>query len=162
MGDNPKWRGSEETRDRRRDYIRVNFPKGSMGFVAEDLDLVIRHHGSTFNTDADGAVRLIECKVGTGEFSHSKRMTFGLLDNICRSSAMANRYEGFYLVYSQTECWAEAPFIVVNGWQLTHDQFQAWMMRRLNVPSIKPNEIPAKVSQWARVPKIQKREKQTL
>lgn len=153
----PKWRGATALCDQRREYIRQNCPKGSDGFVAEDLDLVVRHFGPHFNQDAKGKLRLIECKVGVGEFSASKRMTFGLLDEMCRSSNMRDRYEGFFLVYSEKESWADVSHINVNGFALTHEQFGQWMNRKLRVPCIQPQSVPKNLSAWSVIPEIKQR-----
>jgi hypothetical protein len=147
-----QWRGDPNLRDAKREFIRRNLPSGRDGFVAEDIDLVIRHFSNRYDQDSAGRLRLTEVKVARGMFRTSKAMTLGLLDAICRSSDMAERYEGFFLIYTETDNWDECDLFVVNGIELSRDSFIAWLNGELNLRPVLPKNVPTNVAKWRRQP----------
>jgi hypothetical protein len=86
-----------------RDHMRRRFPSGADGFVPEDIDLIIRRYGVRYHLDAEGVLRLLEMKWrpgfnGAAVLGLAQHRTFSLLDEMCSSSAIADRYEGFFVV----------------------------------------------------------------
>lgn len=143
-----EWRGPEELRDPRREFIRRHLPSGSNGFIAEDLDLVLRTYGSNFHQDADGCLMLVELKTGIGTFGVSKRKTLGLFDDICRRSEMVARYRGFYVVYSPTNDWETETTFRVNGHTLDQNEFIGWMLGIIHVDPVRPCAVPSNIANW--------------
>lgn len=146
----PQWRGPEHLIDDRRQFIRENMPSGKEGFVAEDLDLVIKYFGSNFSTDRDGFIKIIELKVGIGIFGTAQKETMGLLDKMCRTSEYSERYLGFFLVYSPSCEWEKEEFITVNGFDLSQNEFKQWLLKQKHIEPIEPRYIPKEVSKWHR------------
>ena len=149
----PEWRGRKELEDPRRKYIRKNCPEGEKGFVAEDLDLVLRRFD--FNgPDREGRFRLVELKVAYGVFKTSQQRTFGLLDKVLKNSNELGKYAGFYIVYSETEFWDELDQFTVNGWDLTKGQFNEWLNWNLDIEPINPNGniVRTEIYKWHRGP----------
>jgi hypothetical protein len=145
----PKWRGDEADLCPRRQYIRDNCPEGEQGFVAEDVDLLLRYFGPR-GIDPWGKMKLIEFKVANGVFMTAQQRTFGLLDRILKTSCEAERYLGFYLVYTETELWDDLDVFTVNGWDLTKQQFNSWLKNELHIDPIDPygNVVQSKVWNW--------------
>ena len=143
----------DATNDPRREFIRREMVNGDQGFVAEDLDLVLRVYGEEFGTDYLGKFRLVELKSYTGTFNSSQQKTLGVMDRMLKESPESFRYHGFYIVYSQTEKWKELDSITVNGWDLTKEQFLRWMKWELEIPSVSPfNQVPEKTWNWHKGP----------
>jgi hypothetical protein len=106
-----------------REYIRRQLPAGSAGFVAEDLDLVIRHYGATYNLDDTGRLMLCELKYGRAPIDYAQRRTFGLLHQLLRQAdPNRDRYLGFFVIHYDHPDWSLARF-TVNGMPRTHAQF---------------------------------------
>jgi hypothetical protein len=145
-----RWRGQATLIDPKREFIRKHLPSGRQGFVVEDLDLILRHFGHNYQLDSQGRISLIEIKVGIGTFGPSKAYTFGLLDQMCRSSTMADRYRGFYLIYTETDDWDNAPVMFVNGHHLAADEFKHWLNGDIEIEPIEPTQVPANVKDWKR------------
>jgi hypothetical protein len=143
-----RWRGEATLLDPKREFIRNHMPSGRQGFVVEDLDLILRHFGRNYELDSKGRLSLIEIKVGVGTFGASKAYTLGLLDQMCRSSEMAERYRGFYLVYTETDDWENAQTVSVNGYHLSIADFKQWMNGNLEIEAVKPTDVPVKVRDW--------------
>ena len=119
-----------------REWLRQQLPSGREGFIAEDLDLVVRAYGPRYGLDALGRFRLIELKRGNASLGTSKRMTFGLIDQGLRTGATAERYDGYYVVRT-SEAWDEAQVFNVNGIDLAHGQFRRWL-QKADTEAIKP------------------------
>jgi hypothetical protein len=143
-----EWRGSEEERDPRREYIRKNAPSGSEGFTAEDLDLIITHFGPNYESDEFGRIRLIEIKTGNETMNKSQKYTLALLDRMCRTSRESFRYQGFFLVWAPTKNWEDEQIITVNGYDLTQKQFNLWLKDDLFVEPNNFSYIPKDLSKW--------------
>jgi len=109
-----------------RDFIRSHCPNGRDGFIAEDLDLVLRAFGPTYQTDGRGRIRLVEIKFGNASLGPSKRMTFGLIDEGLRKG-LGPRYDGLYVVRTESRTWEESSSFNVNGTVLDRDEFVAWL-----------------------------------
>lgn len=92
-----------------REYLRTPdlFPKGSDGFVVEDLDLVIRRFGSTiFQLDEIGKFMLCEFKILPATLGKAQWRTFILIDKLLRKSDPSKqRYAGYYLIQTSDPDW---------------------------------------------------------
>lgn len=123
-----RWNGAKERLDERREWIRQSMPSGPDGFVAEDLDLVVRTYGPMFHTDAKGVFMLVELKIGGAPLGASKVRTFGLLHEILRQGdPYRERYRGFFVVRTSSERWSDSTTFDVNGIALTADEFKRWL-----------------------------------
>jgi len=102
-------------------------PNGRDGFVAEDLDLLVRWFGPNFHFDARGGFMLVELKYGNAWIGGAQKMTFGVLDELLRKGdPEGQRYTGFYLVQYDNEDWECARF-KINGVSVTQEQMvQFW------------------------------------
>jgi hypothetical protein len=110
-----------------REYIRRQLPTGSAGFVAEDLDLVIRHYGATYNLDDTGRFMLCELKYGRAPVDYAQRRTFGLLHQLLRTAdPEKQRYLGLYVIHYDHEDWEQANF-TVNGMAVSQERFIAFV-----------------------------------
>lgn len=86
-----------------RRLMRQRMPRGSQGYVPEDLDIVLRVFGPRFRSDAKGKIRLIETKWNPVAdcpvtLKGGQDRTFRLVDEMLSASSLADRYEGFYIV----------------------------------------------------------------
>jgi len=126
------------------------FPGGKEGFIAEDLDLVIRKHGGKYSTDAMGRFSLIEVKHGgcsikdciADEIGFSKEMTFGMIDRLLRKGdPEAKRYEGFFIIRTfKNPEWSKHDTIFnVNSKHVCREDFFKWLNGDLY---IKPYTFP--------------------
>jgi hypothetical protein len=82
-----------------RDLLRKELPNGNAGFVATDLDLLVRWYGPNYELDDRGAFALVEVKHRDACFTHAQSRTFELLDSMLRTSDDADRYRGLYLLH---------------------------------------------------------------
>ena len=115
-----------------REYIRQNLPPGAEGFVAEDLDLIIRNYTQQ---DPKGKFMLIELKYGHTKLNIAQQRTFGLIDKLLKTSSENERYLGFYLVQYPHEDPDKCEYVSVNGVKLTLEEFKAFLKFELQVPS---------------------------
>ena len=82
-----------------REWMRKNMPIGRAGFVAEDLDLIVRRYGSLEHGSSDGKFMLIEIKQCGKTIGYAQKRTFGLIDRLLRlSDPNKEHYIGFYLI----------------------------------------------------------------
>lgn len=143
----------ESTKDHRREYIRREMVDGDKGFIAEDLDLILRVYGDDFQTDYLGKFRMVELKFHEGTFNSSQQKTLGIMDRMLKQSPESFRYGGFFMVYTETENWNDLDVFTVNGWDLTKDQFNRWLEWKLEIPSLSPfNQIPLNTWKWHKGP----------
>jgi len=119
-----------------REFIRDHCPNASQGFVALDLDLLIRHYGHEYGTDAEGKFRLIEIKRNNARPTMAQQRTFRLIDEMLRSTSgdHAHRYEGFFVINTEDD-WDDVEAFTVNGQTLSREQFIAWLNGE---PSVEP------------------------
>lgn len=84
-----------------RETIRQYCPAGTDGFVAEDLDLVVRWHGYR-NTnygqllDDQGRFRFVEVKHGTAPLAPAQKITFRAIAQ--QLGLSSDRFDGYFLV----------------------------------------------------------------
>lgn len=98
-----------------REAIREWMPNGSAGFVATDLDLVLRWFGPAYGTDAAGKFAFVELKHGSASLGTAQRMTFRLINDALRlADPTASRYVGFYVIKSSTDNWVECDDFCIN------------------------------------------------
>jgi len=114
-----------------RDFLREVMPNGREGFVAEDLDLILRWYGPKYHLDSVGLFALVEIKVGNAPISigRSKNMTFGLIDRIIRmgDKDLQKRYRGWYVIVTNSLEWECCDYFWVNGIKLTPSTFIDWL-----------------------------------
>jgi len=133
-----------------RDWIRKNMPSGDAGFVAEDLDLILRVYGNSFHTDNTGKFMLVEQKFGNSWIQHAQRMTFGLLDRLLRQADPEGaRYAGFFILQFSDDDWDKAEF-KINRQPVTREEllsffaFDNGILGRL--PSVSWQEVTSGIS----------------
>lgn len=117
------------------------------GLTVEDLDLVLRRFDPLTHGDA-GRFRLIEHKMGAREVSMGQKMTFGLMDMLCRlADPSSDYYDGWYVLRTrpprddedQLDYLDNVDEFKVNGEGLTLDQFIEWCnFGDIEVPSRPP------------------------
>lgn len=111
-----------------RTFIRRHFPNGREGFVAEDTDLIIRRYGPRYLHDEWGDFMLIEIKHGEALLGPSKLKTFRLIDcALRRGDPNLVRYKGFFVVRTEIDNWDLCRTFDVNHFQLTKEEFVAWL-----------------------------------
>jgi len=121
-----------------REAIRKHFPNGKDGYIAEDLDLVLRKHGNKYNKDAVGCFCLVEIKHGRcdvidgvqDQIGFSKEMTFGLMDRLLKKAdPKMERYQGFYVIrtFGAPEWDNPKTIFSVNGEIMDRDAFFSWL-----------------------------------
>lgn len=110
-----------------REWIRNNMPSGRDGFVAEDLDLVVRLYGPRFHTDATGKFMLIELKHGNTQPAIAQQKTFGLIDALLRKAdPEQKRYLGYFVVNYDNEDWNVSTFRI-NGKPVTLYELKSFL-----------------------------------
>lgn len=121
-----------------RRLMRQRMPRGSAGYVPEDLDIVLRVFGPRYRSDAKGKVRLIETKWNpTADrpvaLKGGQDRTFRLVDEMLRASQLADRYEGFYVVththfeLADGRIWIGRLTSPNEPVEVTPDQFVLWL-----------------------------------
>lgn len=123
-----------------RDAIRRLCPNGSAGFVAEDLDLVIRTFGPDYGSDSTGKFALIEVKFGQTPLGASKAHTFGLIDKLLRDGDPSGaRYLGFFVLRHQIRDerpWGDDDVVDLNGTKMTILELTSWL--QTGTPEVQP------------------------
>ena len=113
-----------------REWLRNKMPNGKMGFVVEDLDLVIRWFGLNYGFDGQGAFMLTELKFGSAQLGIAQEKTFGLMNSLLRAAdPNYERYLGFYLIQYTHEDWDLAEF-KINFECVTREQFMNFWQRK--------------------------------
>ena len=121
-----------------RDYLRSpGWPDGKDGFVVEDLDVVVRHFGNTFHTDAKGRLLLIEQKHPGHWIRTAQEKTFGLMDTLLRKADPERvRYLGYYILQVAFDA-DNAPVFPVrmNKQAMDATEFRKWITGETVIPS---------------------------
>jgi hypothetical protein len=84
-----------------RDYIRAKMPMwgGGNGFVALDMDLILRVYGPQYNSNQIGRFALIELKKGDGDLTTAQYKTFNQMDTMLRvGDVRGDQYAGSYVL----------------------------------------------------------------
>lgn len=117
-----------------REWIRDRFPNGWEGFVAEDLDLVVRTFGTDYGSDAAGRFMLIEAKFRNATIKNAQARTFGLIHGLLRSAdPNRERYIGFYKLGYGDGVDADRP-LWLNNKPMTEDELIEFLnFRRLDI-----------------------------
>lgn len=118
-----EWRGYGQLL-KFREYIRSALPGfgNGNGFVALDLDLIVRTYGIQYDTDQSGRFALIELKFGYGDLTMAQKNTFGLITRLLRQAdPHKKRFLGFFRVNYSHEDWEVASFRV-NDMPITREQ----------------------------------------
>lgn len=120
---------AEEATFRLRDLIRGNghwkMPHGPQGFVAEDLDLVVRWFGPDFNLDSIGRLRLVEMKRSPFYLDTAQVRTFGPLAERLEGW---ERFDGFYVVQTSNEQHDAETIYTIDGLDLSSAEFRQWLL----------------------------------
>lgn len=115
-----------------REWIRKYVPSPADGYVAEDLDLIFLRYGKAIGRDknADGQFILCEWKLANRELPYAQRRVFSLIDRLLwKADPTGEFYQGFYYI-----CWdGESPTLLVNGQNITQQQFQMFLMREFPI-----------------------------
>ena len=116
-----------------RDWIRDEMPAGPEGWVAEDLDLIVRRYTSS---DPVGRFMLVELKYGEAGLGKAQFMTFGLMDGLLRTAdPQGKRYLGYYLLnYPESE-WEGCSGFRVNGIPLAIQGLKKWLAMEVILPA---------------------------
>lgn len=118
--------------DPHRDYLREHCPSGPEGFVAEDLDLVVRRFGHRFGLDGTGQFALIEVKHGDTPLGTSKERTFRMIDDLLRQAdPNGERYLGMYVLRTNKpvgEPWYPSDVVKLGGSPMTVDEYRRWLL----------------------------------
>ena len=115
-----------------RDFIRKKVPPGYKGYVAEDLDLVMRHF--TPGEDPVGKFMLIEFKCGKSGLDWAQRKTFGLIDSLLRKADPGRRrYFGYYLLQYSNHDFNKCNFVEVNGKIVTKEGLLRFLRFELDI-----------------------------
>jgi len=110
-----------------REWVRNNKPPGSQGYVAEDLDLVLRVYGAGYHTDATGKFMLLELKYRGAWINYAQKKTFGLMHELLRiADPERKRYIGYYVVQYTDEDWDVARFRI-NKNRVTREEFDKFL-----------------------------------
>lgn len=120
-----------------RDFLRVHLPDSRSGFVAEDLDLLVRVYGANFDTDANGKFMLIEVKGKKGRIHRSKIMTFGMIDELLRKADPdRKRYLGYYVIQTDTPEWEDRSKFWLNGKPISCESLISFFETKLEIPPV--------------------------
>jgi len=112
-------------------YVSSLLPEGSKGYVLEDIDLMVIRWNSN---DRLGTFKLIEFKSDNHyKLDKAQYLAHGLLDRMLRTTQESDRYryEGYYLARPHNDGF------LVNGWLLTKDELQAFLLGKLKVEPYK-------------------------
>lgn len=114
-----------------RDFIRKHVPPGREGYVAEDLDLVMRCYAAG---DPIGKFMLVEFKYDKFGLDHSQRRTFGLIDGLLKKAdPERRRYRGYYLLQYPEQDFNKCDHVNVNGRLLTKNELVKFLKFELDV-----------------------------
>lgn len=80
-------------------------PDARDGFVALDLDLLVRWYGPNYGTDATGRLALVEIKHRNADLGNGSKSTLRLLDAMLRRGDTERRYLGLYLLREYAPGW---------------------------------------------------------
>ena len=108
-----------------REWIRREMPPGSRGWVAEDLDLVVRRFR---RDDPLGMFMFVEIKYATVSLDKAQQWTFGLIDGLLRrADPRGTRYVGYYLLQYPDKDPEKCGSVLVNGRRLWISDFKRWL-----------------------------------
>jgi hypothetical protein len=108
-------------------YVSSLLPKGSEGYVLEDIDLIVVRWNPS---DRLGTFKLFEFKSDNYyKLDKAQYLAHGLIDRMLRTTQESDRYryEGYYLVRPYNDGF------LVNGWLLTKDELQTFLLGKLKV-----------------------------
>lgn len=116
--------------------MRRVMPTGPEGFVAEDIDQVIRIYSKE---DLVGRFMLIETKYGCDvvwKLEEAQRRTFGLIDRLLQTAdPKRERYRGFYLVQNPDPDPWSCTYFLVNGIRLNKFEYMKFLLLENEIPS---------------------------
>lgn len=131
-----------------RDWIRTNLPEGSEGFVCEDIDLVVRVYSWKFKTDSIGKFMFIELKYQTSKIETAQKMTFGLIDKVCRQGdPEKKRYAGYFVVQYADNDW-DVSLFRINGVALNREEFLKFLQFDEQVLDTLPHFLDPDINYW--------------
>lgn len=108
-----------------REWLRKELPPGHEGWVAEDLDLVVK---SFSPDDPIGRFMLLELKYRNTKLNRAQEMTFGILDYLLRKADPNRRvYCGYHLLRYPNERPELCDSVQVNEETLTLVELAKWL-----------------------------------
>jgi len=114
-----------------REWIRREMPPGSRGWVAEDLDLVVRRFGPN---DPIGRFMFVEIKYAAISLNTAQKWTFGLIDRLLRrADPKGTRYIGYYLMQYPDKDPEKCNSVTINGQRLCINDFKKWLAFENNI-----------------------------
>jgi hypothetical protein len=115
-----------------REWLRNELPPGPKGWVAEDLDLVVRKYSLE---DPVGRFMLIELKHGGASLSKSKLMTFGIIDFLLRQADPKRKiYRGYFLLQYPDPNPESCTHVIVNDEVLSLGELKQWLKFDFEIP----------------------------
>lgn len=116
-----------------REWMRDELPSGPEGWVAEDLDLVVRTYTQS---DPVGRFMLVELKHGKTGLGRAQVMTFGLVDRLLRAAdPEGRRYLGYYLLQYPEQEWERCLSFKVNRVPLIPQGLKRWLAMEVTLPA---------------------------
>jgi len=116
-----------------REWLRREMPAGPEGWVAEDLDLIVRRYMSS---DPVGRFMLVELKYGEAGLGEAQIRTFGLVDGLLRAAdPQGRRYLGYYLLQYPELDWERCHGFKVNGLPLSAQGLKKWLVMEIILPA---------------------------
>lgn len=144
MGDNEFFGYAGEQLDLRRQAVREWAPSGRDGFVVEDIDevkILKRVFGDTYGLDELGVLRVEEWKLWPRKMETAQSWTFGLLDAICNTSHLSDRWAGFFFVQSDSLDWNNKDTrFWVNEQEIGWEDFRRWQCWELDLEPMQIGE----------------------
>lgn len=109
-----------------REWIRENLPTGKEGFIAEDLDLVIKVFGSNYGLGQAGKFMLCELKFYPTSIGYAQKQLFGTIDKLLRKADPKHKiYRGYYVIQYNNEDWDISEFWI-NDISVDHETLWAF------------------------------------
>lgn len=114
-----------------REFIRKNLPGGSdgqrpaSGFNVQDIDLIPRWYGPTYNLDGDGRFRYVEVKRWEIMPGYDKRTIQVQADAFKKGDP--ERFDGAHLVHARCDENYEPVEFAINRYEVTVEQFIEWL-----------------------------------
>lgn len=153
----PHWRGRDDNNWEPvfNAAIRNSCPAGRDGYVANDVDFVIRLFGPNYNTDADGKFMLTEFKHYPSGLTVSQKKLFTMMDRALRAGDCQDfgcQYMGFYLVQFEVDCWVDCGKehkYWLNGLEMDLATMMEWMCGNLVVEAEPLYKEPVVYNGWS-------------
>lgn len=128
-----------------REWARANLPHSSEGVVVDDMDMIVRTWGPSYNTGAFGKFRLIEIKYASAWPTIGQMITFKGIDELLRRGDPGRHtYLGFYVVQHWTEDWTGDFFEINSQTRLDTEAFKSFLLGTTDLPGYEFDRIKMK------------------